>query len=350
MSAPLLEVDGLEVAFPTDDGLVTAVRGVSFSLAGGEALGIAGESGSGKSVTSLAIMGLLPPSAQVSGSVRLGGEELLGLGDRALSRIRGQRIAMVFQDPLTSLTPVHTVGRQIEEALTAHDRRLSRRSARSRAIELLDRVGIPDPAGRADAYPHELSGGMRQRAVIAIAMANDPDVIIADEPTTALDVTVQAQVLEALEVARRETGAALMLITHDLGIIAGHADRVAVMYAGRVVEQAPVDTLFGAPRMPYTLGLLGSLPRLDAERSHRLTPILGTPPSLVNLPAGCPFAPRCPLAREDCVAGEPIATAIAADHVVACHHHGELVGRSSAEVFATTAADVGAADLTGGAA
>ena len=340
MSTPLLEVDGLSVSFPTDDGTVTAVRGVSFSLSRGEALGIAGESGSGKSVTSLAIMGLLPSSARVSGSVRLDGEEVLGLSDRALSRIRGRRIAMVFQDPLTSLTPVYSVGHQIAEALSAHDRRLARRTARARAVELLGRVGIPDPAGRADAYPHELSGGMRQRAVIAIAMANAPDVIIADEPTTALDVTVQAQVLEALEVARVETGAALMLITHDLGIIAGHADRVAVMYAGRVVEQADVETLFAAPRMPYTLGLLGSLPRLDSERSHRLTPILGTPPSLVNLPAGCPFAPRCPVARADCVEGEPDAIMIAPDHLVACHHHAELVGRGSADVFATTAADV----------
>jgi oligopeptide/dipeptide ABC transporter ATP-binding protein len=339
MSDVVLEVEGLHVAFPTDDGDVRAVRGVSYEVRRGESLGIVGESGSGKSVTSLAVMGLLPSSARVEGSVRLRGEEILGRSDRDLSRIRGQRIAMVFQDPLTSLTPVYTVGRQIEEALLAHNRRLNRRVARSRTVELLTRVGIPDAASRADAYPHELSGGMRQRVVIAIAMSNDPDVIIADEPTTALDVTVQAQVLEALEVAREETGAALVLITHDLGVIAGHADRVAVMYAGRIVELADVDTVFHAPRMPYTLGLLGSMPRMDAERGERLTPILGTPPSLVNLPDGCTFAPRCPLARAACLDGEPPLQQVNGAHLAACHFHTELIGRSSAEVFATTSVD-----------
>src|SRR5690606_21706188 len=249
-----------------------AVRGVSYRLRRGEALGIVGESGSGKSVAALAVMGLLPRTARVRGSARVLGQEMVGLGDAAISRVRGARIGMVFQDPLTSLNPVYTVGRQITEAIHAH-RDVSRDAARARAVELLRTVGIPQPEQRVDAYPHELSGGMRQRVVIAIAMANDPDVIIADEPTTALDVTVQAQVLEALRAARRATGAALVLITHDLGVVAGHVDRVAVMYAGRIVETGTVDEVFSSPRMPYTLGLLGSQPRMDAARPARLVPV-----------------------------------------------------------------------------
>ena len=337
----VLEVDGLSVSFATDDGEVEAVRGLSYSVRRGEALGIVGESGSGKSVSSLAVMGLLPRTASVTGSVRILGEELVGLSDRAMTRVRGKRIAMVFQDPLTSLTPVYTAGAQIVEALQAHDDRMSDRDAKERAIELLGVVGIPDPSRRFDAYPHELSGGMRQRVVIAIAIANDPDVIIADEPTTALDVTVQAQVLDALQRAKSETGAALILITHDLGVIAGHADRVAVMYAGRAVEVGSVEDIFYRPRMPYTLGLLGSLPRLDEDRPGRLTPILGTPPSLLHLPPGCPFAPRCPAARERCTEDEPQLVAVepGGSHRSACHFHEELVGVASEDLFRPTARD-----------
>jgi peptide/nickel transport system ATP-binding protein len=337
----VLAVDDLTVAFDTDDGSVAAVRGLSYEVRRGEALGIVGESGSGKSVSSLAIMGLLPRTATVTGSVKVLGQEVLGLGDRDMSRVRGKRVAMIFQDPLTSLTPVYTAGTQLIEAIRAHDRKVSERVALARAVELLDLVGIPDAARRIDAYPHELSGGMRQRVVIAIAIANDPDVIIADEPTTALDVTVQAQVLEALQTAKSETGAALILITHDLGVIAGHADRVTVMYAGRAVESGSVEDIFYRARMPYTLGLLGSLPRMDASRPGRLTPIRGTPPSLLHLPPGCPFAPRCPAARERCVAEEPALVTVddASAHRSACHFHAELVGVSSDQLFGTTSRD-----------
>lgn len=339
----VLEVEDLTVEFPTDDGTVSAVRGVTYQVRRGESLGIVGESGAGKSVSSLAVMGLLPKTAIVSGSARVLGQEVLGLTDRELSRIRGTKISMIFQDPLTSLTPVYTVGYQLDEAITTHDRKVSKKAARARSIELLELVGIPDARSRVDAYPHELSGGMRQRVVIAIAMANEPDIIIADEPTTALDVTVQAQVLEALETARSETGAALVLITHDLGVIAGHTDRVCVMYAGKLIETGSVEDIFYAPRMPYTLGLLGSLPRMDAERGGRLTPILGTPPSLVHLPPGCPFAPRCPIARDRCVEEEPGLIVHRDGHASACHFHEELVGRTSADLFATTSVD---AELT----
>ncbi|MGH8793442.1 MAG: ABC transporter ATP-binding protein [Stackebrandtia sp.] len=334
----ILEVSDLTVSFPTDDGVVRAVRGVDYRLAPGETLGIVGESGSGKSVTSLAIMGLLPRTAEVFGSVKLHGKELLGLGDAEISRIRGDKISMIFQDPLTSLNPVYTVGFQLVEAIAVHND-VSKAAARERAVELLDVVGIPDPRQRVDQYPHELSGGMRQRAVIAIAMANRPDVIIADEPTTALDVTVQAQVLEALETARAETGAAMVLITHDLGVIAGHSDRVLVMYAGKPVEEASVDDVFYSPRMPYTLGLLGSLPRMDEGRDRRLTPILGSPPSMVNLPSGCPFAPRCPMAADKCRAEEPPLVAVAGpDHLAACHFHSQLVEAEAVDVFAPVSA------------
>ena len=328
----VLDVADLHVRFPTDGGHLHAVRGVSYRLRRGEALGIVGESGSGKSVAALAVMGLLPRTAQVSGSARLLGQELLGLGDAAISRVRGARIAMVFQDPLTSLNPVHTVGRQIVEAIQAH-RDLPRAAARARAVELLRTVGIPQPEQRVDAYPHELSGGMRQRVVIAIAMANDPDVIIADEPTTALDVTVQAQVLEALRAARRATGAALVLITHDLGVVAGHVDRVAVMYAGRIVEAGSVDEVFSAPRMPYTLGLLGSRPRMDAARRSRLVPVPGAPPSLTQQMRGCAFAPRCPLAQPVCRDTDPPPTGQGDGHTAACHFADRLAGVRPEELF-----------------
>jgi peptide/nickel transport system ATP-binding protein len=332
----VLEVEDLTAGFSTEDGTVQAVRGVSFPLHRGEALGLVGESGSGKSVTSLAILGLLPKNAHVTGSVRLHGQELLGQDDRSMAALRGKSLAMIFQDPMTSLNPVYRIGYQIAETLQAH-RSMSRQAARARCIELLETVGIPYPEQRVDSYPHELSGGMRQRVVIAIAMANNPDVIIADEPTTALDVTVQAQVLEALQTARAQTGAALILITHDLGVIAGHADRVCVMYAGRIVESGTVDEVFYYPRAPYTMGLLGSLPRIDESGRRRLTPIVGSPPSLVNLPPGCPFTPRCPLARARCETEEPdlIPVRALAEHRAACHYSGELVGARAEEVFST---------------
>ncbi len=304
MTSAVLEVENLGVEFATEDGPVRAVRGVGYRLDRGESLGIVGESGSGKSVTALAVMGLLPTGARVRGSVRFEGTELLGLSDARLSDLRGSGIAMIFQDPMTSLNPVYNVGYQIAETLLRHNPEMKHKDARKRAIELLGTVGIPSPERRIDNYPHEMSGGMRQRVVIAIAMANDPDVIIADEPTTALDVTVQAQILEALETARAETGAALVLITHDLGVVAGHTDRVAVMYAGRIVETGSVEDIFYTPRMPYTLGLLGSLPRMDREEA-RLTPITGSPPSLLNLPPGCPSRPAAPCAATSATPTNP---------------------------------------------
>jgi len=340
-SAALLEVDNLEVSFPTQDGQVAAVRGVSYTLNSGEVLGIVGESGSGKSVTSLAVMGLLPGSAQITGSVRYRGQELLGQSDPSMSRVRGKGVAMIFQDPMTSLDPVYRVGFQIEETLRVHDKRLSRKAAEARAIELLELVGIPNARGRVRSYPHEFSGGMRQRVVIAIAMANQPDVIIADEPTTALDVTVQAQILEVLDTALQETGAAMVLITHDLGVVAGVADRVLVMYAGRPVEIGSVEDIYYEPRMPYTLGLLGSLPRLDSTGRERLTPIIGSPPSLVNMPPGCPFAPRCPLHIAECDAAEPPLYEVGRGHTAACIRT-EIVEKAhgdAAEVFDETSAD-----------
>jgi oligopeptide/dipeptide ABC transporter ATP-binding protein len=336
----VLAVENLEVAFPTEDGLVKAVRGVSYELRAGESLGIVGESGSGKSVTSLALMGLLPRSARITGSARFRGEELLGKSDAQMSRYRGKKIAMIFQDPLTSLNPVYTVGKQIAEAVLVHNE-VSKKEAMDRAVDLLQIVGIPNPEQRIRNYPHELSGGMRQRVVIAIAMANTPDVMIADEPTTALDVTVQAQVLEALEAARAEIGAALILITHDLGVIAGHADRICVMYAGKLVESGTVDDVFYRPRMPYALGLLGSLPRVDQGREARLSPIVGTPPSMLNLPPGCPFRPRCPLAQDICDEVEP--NLVAADgpqHLAACHFSDRIAGVAPTDVFASTSVDI----------
>ncbi|HEX7105584.1 MAG TPA: ABC transporter ATP-binding protein [Acidothermaceae bacterium] len=335
----LLVIDNLSVGFPTEDGVVQAVRGVSYTLRPREVLGIVGESGSGKSVTSMAVMGLLPKSARVAGSVRFRNDELLGLSESALAKFRGERIAMIFQDPMSSLNPVYTVGWQIAEALRAHHE-MSKETAMTRAVELLKTVGIPRAEERAHNYPHEFSGGMRQRAVIAIAMANDPDVIIADEPTTALDVTVQAQVLETLTTAREETGAAMVLITHDLGVVAGQADRVLVMYAGKPVEIGTVDEIFYTPRMPYTLGLLGSLPRLDSSDTERLTPIVGSPPSLINLPPGCPFAPRCPLRQPICDVEEPaLRPTTSPSHVAACHFSDQLEGKAPADFFQATSAD-----------
>ena len=334
---PLLEVRDLSVTFGSESGPVTAVRSVSFSVRRGEVLGIVGESGSGKTVSSLAVIGLLPAHARVTGSARFEGTELLGASDRDISLIRGRKIAMVFQDPLSALTPVYAVGDQIAEAVRVHNA-VSREAAWVRAVELLDLVGIPNAKQRATAFPHEFSGGMRQRAMIAMAMANDPDLIIADEPTTALDVTIQAQIMQVLQTAQQATGAAIILITHDMGVIAGVADRVAVMYAGKLVETGAVDDVFYRPRMPYTLGLLGSIPRLDLGSCQALTPIEGNPPSLVDLPIGCPFVPRCPLRLDACARIEPELELLADSgdaHLAACHVSGEIEARklSSADVF-----------------
>ncbi len=341
MTGPLLEVDDLAVTFPTDGGDLRAVRGLSYQVHTGEVVAMVGESGSGKSAAAMAVIGLLPEYAAVSGSVRLGGTELLGMADADMSRIRGARIGTVFQDPMSALTPVYTVGDQIAEAITVHHGDVGKAAARARAVELLELVGINQPAARARAFPHELSGGERQRVVIAIAIANDPDLIICDEPTTALDVTVQAQILEVLKTARDVTGAGVLIITHDLGVVAEFADRALVMYAGRAVESASVPVLYSDRRMPYTAGLLGSVPRLDAPRGARLVPIPGAPPSLVTLPAGCPFAPRCPLAIDACREAEPellpvgadTATSTRTDHRAACIRTDQVAGRSAAEIF-----------------
>jgi oligopeptide/dipeptide ABC transporter ATP-binding protein len=296
-SQPILSVEDLHVEFPTDDGVVRAVDGVSYTLGEAETLGIVGESGSGKSVTSLAILGLLPKSAKITGNVRFRGEELLGRSEKELRPFRGDRIAMVFQDALASLNPVFRVGDQIAESIEAHHQ-FSKDELRSKVTGLLELVGIPNPVDRADQFPHEFSGGMRQRAMIAMAIANEPDVLIADEPTTALDVTIQAQVLEVMDRIKQRTRSAIVLITHDLGVVAGVADQVMVMYAGRQVEYGSVDQVFYRPRHPYTQGLLASLPRLDRRAgSERLHRIKGQPPSLIYLPPGCAFAPRCPFAR-----------------------------------------------------
>ncbi|MDR3664233.1 MAG: ATP-binding cassette domain-containing protein, partial [Mycobacterium sp.] len=271
--------------------------------------------------------------ARVAGSVRLHGKQLIGLDDAAMSQVRGRVIGTVFQDPMSALTPVYTVGDQIAEALRVHDRSVDRRAARARAVELLDLVGINQPAARARAFPHELSGGERQRVVIATAIANDPDLIICDEPTTALDVTVQAQILDVLRTARDVTGAGVLMITHDLGVVAEFADRAMVMYAGRAVETAPVPELYRDRVMPYTVGLLGSVPRLDAPQGSRLVPIPGSPPSMAHLAPGCPFAPRCPLADSDCLTAEPQLLDVSPGHSAACIHTDQVTGRSAAEIY-----------------
>jgi peptide/nickel transport system ATP-binding protein len=294
-SAPLLSVSDLRVGFATEGGLLQAVDRVSFDLRSGEVLAIVGESGSGKSVTAQTIMGLTrSKNSRIEGSVKLDGEELTSAGDAELRRVRGDRIAMIFQDPMTSFNPVYRIGRQIVEAIRAHRGDVGKEEARAQAIELLDSVGIPDAERRVDAYPHEFSGGMRQRAMIAMALALEPEVLIADEPTTALDVTIQAQILQLLEQLNRERGLATILITHDLGVVAEVADRVLVMYAGKVVEEGTLDEIFYDPQHPYTWGLMGSLTRLDRPRPHRLPQIGGVPPSLLELPEGCSFRPRCP--------------------------------------------------------
>jgi oligopeptide/dipeptide ABC transporter ATP-binding protein len=300
VSETLLSVRDLRVGFATEGGRLQAVDGVSFDLAPGEVLAIVGESGSGKSVTAQTIVGLTrSPNARIEGSVALRGEELLDAGEAELRRYRGERIGMVFQDPMTSLNPVYRVGDQIVEAIRAH-RDEGKAEARRRAVELLDAVGIADAERRVDDYPHQFSGGMRQRAMIAMALALAPEVLIADEPTTALDVTIQAQILELLERLNRERGLATILITHDLGVVAEVADRVLVMYAGRVVEEGTLDEIFYDPQHPYAWGLLGSLTRIDRPRPRRLPQIPGAPPSLLDLPRGCAFRPRCPHAFGRC--------------------------------------------------
>jgi peptide/nickel transport system ATP-binding protein len=317
---PLLEVRDLRVLIPTEDGVVRAVDGISYAIEQGRTLGIVGESGSGKSVSALTIMGLMRRgSAQISGAALLDGRDLLTLPDEQMRRIRGDDIAMVFQDPLSSLHPFYRIGTQLIEAIRAH-RDVAKGTARARAIELLELVGIPDPTKRIDSYPHEFSGGMRQRAMIAMALANEPKLLIADEPTTALDVTVQAQILALMNRLQRELGMAIVIITHDLGVVAEMADEIAVMYAGRIVEHGTATQIFRQPRHPYTWGLLKSIPRLDTPRDVQLVPIAGRPPSLITLPGGCSFHPRCPHVRESHRRIDPALEPVPGDagHEVAC--------------------------------
>ncbi len=330
---PVLSVRNLSVDFPTEDGVVHAVDDVSFDVYANESVGIVGESGSGKSVTSMAILGLLPKTAIVKGVVEFEGKNLVGLSEKDLRPLRGDRIAMVFQDALAALNPVFTVGDQIAEAIKVHHD-LSRSEMQDRVLFLLDLVGIPQPSTRAKQYPHEYSGGMRQRAMIAMSIANDPAVLIADEPTTALDVTIQAQVLDVLERIQDRTNSSILLITHDLGVVAGVADRVQVMYAGRHVEGGTVDEIFYEPRHPYTRGLLASLPRLDRRYGNeRLPRIKGQPPSLIFLPSGCAFHPRCPYADLDgvCTSLRPELQPVSPDHVSACHFAKTLDERPKVE-------------------
>jgi peptide/nickel transport system ATP-binding protein len=318
-NGPLLEVRDLRVSFRTEDGVVKAVDGVSFSVSEGETLGIVGESGSGKSVTMMSVMRLIiDPNAQFAGEVIYKGRDLMSLGKADLRQVRGAEIAMIFQDPMTSLNPVYRVGWQISEQIRTHER-VSRQAARARAIELLTAVGIPNPAERVDDFPHQFSGGMRQRVMIAMALSCSPSLLIADEPTTALDVTIQAQILKLIKQLKDEFGSAVVLITHDMGVVADVADRVAVMYAGRIVEQGSTHDVFYDAQHPYTWGLLGSIARIDRPKPRRLTAIRGLPPSLINLPAGCAFGPRCPHRFEACDAVPELANRVAFDHTDACH-------------------------------
>ena len=327
MTEPVLEIRDLVVEFDTPDGVVHAVDGVNYEVYPGETLGVVGESGSGKSVTVMSILGLIqmPPGRIVRGEALYKGQNIIGLPIEELRKIRSKEIAMIFQDPMTSLNPVFKVGDQIAEALTAHDKNMSKDEARQETVALLELVGVPNPERRYDQYPHEYSGGMRQRAVIAMAMANKPSVLIADEPTTALDVTIQAQVLEVMKVATEETGAATIMITHDLGVVAEMVDRIAVMYAGKVVETGTVDQIYHEPRHPYTLGLMMSLPRLTGE-IKRLLPIPGNPPSLINRPPGCAFHPRCRMSagRALCRTDIPSQADVGEGHLSACHFSSEV--------------------------
>jgi len=303
--APLLEIDDLKVSFRTEDGIVRAVDGLSLTLAKGEVLGIVGESGSGKSVTMMSVMRLIvDPNARFEGEVRYKGRDLMKLSQDQMRDVRGSEIAMIFQDPMTSLNPVYTIGWQIAEQIHAHES-LSKAAARSRVVELLRAVGIPNPVERLDDYPHQFSGGMRQRVMIAMGLSCNPDLLIADEPTTALDVTIQAQILELVGRLRQDFDSAIVLITHDMGVVANVADRVIVMYAGRVIEQGTTSQVFSDPQHPYTWGLLGSIPRLDRPRARRLMAIPGQPPSMLALPDGCHFRPRCPYALDRCAEQDP---------------------------------------------
>jgi peptide/nickel transport system ATP-binding protein len=320
MTEPLLRVEDLKVEFPSEDGVVHAVDGITYQVFPGKTLGIVGESGSGKTVSSLTTLGLTRrQGARISGSIMFEGRDLVSLPESDLRSVRGNDIAMIFQDPLSALHPLYKVGKQLIEALQAH-KDISKPKARERAVELLGLVGIPDPKRRVDDYPHEFSGGMRQRAMIAMALANDPKLLIADEPTTALDVTVQAQILALMERLQQELGMAIVIITHDLGVVAELADDIAVMYAGRIIETAPAQAVFSNPEHPYTWGLLKSIPRLDSDRSEQLVPIPGTPPSLIRPPSGCHFHPRCAYSQPDHERIDPALEPIPGepDHFVAC--------------------------------
>lgn len=317
-----LEVEDLRVHFSTDDGLVKSVDGLSFHLDRGQTLGIVGESGSGKSVTSMAVMGLhTAKNAHISGSIKLDGQELVGAGTEEVRQLRGKKMAMIFQDPLSAMHPFYTVGNQIIEAYRIHNK-VSKKVARQHAIDMLDRVGIPEPGQRVDAYPHQFSGGMRQRAMIAMSLSCDPDLLIADEPTTALDVTVQAQILDLIRDLQKEFNSAVVIITHDLGVVAELADDILVMYAGRAAEYGTAEDVFNAPEHPYAWGLLGSMPRFDKAPTDRLMPIKGTPPSLIRVPAGCAFNPRCdhqPRVGSACLVDRPELLDAGGGHRVACH-------------------------------
>ncbi|MET8349882.1 MULTISPECIES: ABC transporter ATP-binding protein [unclassified Micromonospora] len=345
-----LRVTDLRVRFDTEDGVVRAVDGVSFAVERGRTLGIVGESGSGKSVTSLAILGLHDPKrTTITGEISVGGRQVVGLGDEEVRRLRGRDMAMIFQDPLSALHPYYTVGRQIAEAYRVHHPKASRREARQRAVDMLDRVGIPQPARRFDQYPHEFSGGMRQRAMIAMALVNDPALLIADEPTTALDVTVQAQILDLLADLQAEFHSAIILITHDLGVVGQVADEVLVMYGGRAVERGSVEQVLRSPQHPYTWGLLSSVPSLHGDADADLLPIQGNPPSLINLPPGCAFHPRCRYAdrpgdraRTEVPELRPAGatgSAGADGHLVACH----LTAEERSTLYAEDVASVGVA-------
>jgi len=331
-----LRVEDLKVHFPTDDGLVKAVDGLTFDLEQGKTIGIVGESGSGKSVTSQAILGLHRRTrARTSGSIILDGEDLMAVSNERLRALRGNKMAMVFQDPLSALHPYYTVGAQIIEGIRVHHSDMSKGQARTRTVDLLGRVGIPNPQKRVDQYPHEFSGGMRQRAMIAMALANDPSLLIADEPTTALDVTVQAQILDLMRDLQSEFGSAIIMITHDLGVVAEMADDILVMYAGKAVEHGPVDDVFYEPEDPYTWGLLTSMPRLDRPRKNRLDPVPGNPPSLINVPSGCAFNPRCAFRSEvpdnACKTVVPDLNEAGPGHRARCH----IPSERRAEIFQT---------------
>ncbi|MFC5290763.1 ABC transporter ATP-binding protein [Actinokineospora guangxiensis] len=322
ISESFLTVRNLRVHFPTDDGVVKSVDDLSFAVDRGKTLGIVGESGSGKSVTSLSVMGLHKRgTANISGEILLDGKNLVGADPEDVRKLRGKRMAMIFQDPLSAMHPYYTVGHQIVEAYRVHNP-VSKQVARKHAVDMLDRVGIPNPKSRVDDYPHQFSGGMRQRAMIAMALSCDPELLIADEPTTALDVTVQAQILDLIRDLQEEFNSAVVIITHDLGVVAELADDIMVMYAGRAVEYSTADDIFNSPQHPYTWGLLGSMPRLDRERSERLQPIKGTPPSLINVPDGCPFNPRCAYAGTNgdlSFTERPEFRDIGGGHHIACH-------------------------------